>query len=407
MGDGWQADGARTLRVLLISPVRGVDPLSGDVTYTEQLLAAAPPGVQYTLYTDALRSGDLIEHGTRAAVSSSRGAARCGEFAIAAWRKFESVVRASGLVFRERLRHFSVRPGAFDAVQVHVFHHRFFGTVPPVIASAAGPLAWPYAEAWGWSTARIAVAESFDRWVGAVWDATMCARRRGRATRLVVFSDYLRRWLTAQDIPADCVEVVPNYLDARATTASARTPRRLGFVAKDFSAKGGHILLDAFDLLRRRHDGLELLVVGSPPQLDEDECARRGIRWLPFVERSELLLTVLPSIDILVYPSLFDGLPYGPMEALAAGIPLVVSDYRALPELIGDAAGRISATGDPASVAAAVEPLLDEQTWIGASRAASAHFARRFSAATQAPRLRRVYDAALGHEQQRVETGAA
>lgn len=43
------------LRVLLLSPVRALDPQNGDVTYPEQLLASPPDGVVYTTYAEALR----------------------------------------------------------------------------------------------------------------------------------------------------------------------------------------------------------------------------------------------------------------------------------------------------------------------------------------------------------------
>ena len=130
------------LRVLLISPVRGVDPNSGDVTYTEQLLASPPPGVEYTLYPDAIAAGTLRERGSRMSVRVARGPALGPELGFAAWRKAETLVRRTGLAYRERLRLFSVDPGAFDLVHVHVFHTRFVGEHPPVLMSAAGPLGW-------------------------------------------------------------------------------------------------------------------------------------------------------------------------------------------------------------------------------------------------------------------------
>ena len=58
----------RPLRVLLISPVASLDPGSGDVTYTEQLLASPPPGVSYTTYDEALTAGALVEVGARASL---------------------------------------------------------------------------------------------------------------------------------------------------------------------------------------------------------------------------------------------------------------------------------------------------------------------------------------------------
>ena len=55
------------MRVLLLSPLRGLDPACGDIVHTEALLASPPDGVQYETYAEALARGALIEHATRAA----------------------------------------------------------------------------------------------------------------------------------------------------------------------------------------------------------------------------------------------------------------------------------------------------------------------------------------------------
>ncbi len=392
---GGPAAGAtgRRLRVLLISPVRGVDPLSGDVTYTEQLLSSPPPGVTYTTYVDAIEAGTLVECGTRRAVRTAPLRDKPRQYAIAAWRKVEALVRRTGAVYREPLRHFEVPTDAFDLVHVHVFHHRFLGAHPPVLMSAAGPLEWVYADAWGWSAGRVAVAEQFDRLAGLLWDATMCGVRPGLATRFVVFSRDFKAWLTDRGWPAEAIDVVPNYLDFTPEgRASTSAPSRLGFVAKDFDAKGGAVLLEAFSMLRDRHPQLELIIVGSPRRFPDDELSAKGITWAPFVERQELLSRILPSIDILVYPSLFDT------ECLMARWrhwrPASLAWSRIIDRcriLWGMDAGRVSRVGDADSVVAAVEELLDPVVWKCASDSAVAYFQEHFSAESQAVKLGAVY----------------
>ena len=382
------------MKVLLLSPVRGLDPNSGDVTYTEQLLAAPPPGVSYTTYDTALREGTLEEIGTRTWVDAADGVARVARAAAGAARKAETLARRSGVLFRERIRAFRVDPSAFDLIHVHVFHTRFVGRRPPVVMSAAGPLSWVYGDAWGWRPARLRAAEVADAALGAITSATMCATRLGSAEGFVSFSDYLAQSMTARGLPSDRITVVPNYL---ADACSARrnrqagAPRSLGFVAKDFDAKGGPAVLEAFQGLRARRPDLVLTIVGSPPRGRPDVLARQGIRWLPFVERDELLRHVVPELDLFLYPSRFDGMPYGPMEALSAGVPLVVSDYRALPELVRGGAGVVAHRGDAEAVRDAADRLLDPAVWGSASSAASRLFSERYSAVSQAPRLGAAY----------------
>lgn len=391
------------LRVLLISSVRGVDPHSGDLTYTEQLLRRPPPGVAYTTYDQAIGAGLVEEVGSRAAVRAAWSARRPREvlrqLAVAGWRKSEFLLRRTGVFYREPLRVFRVAEGAFDLVHVHVFHTRFVGPCPPVVMSASGPLGWLYADAWNWPSWRIRTAEAFDALVGAAWDATICARRFGRAAGFVSASDYLEKVLVARGGEKERISVVANYLDPPAPPAPlARRDRpisRLGFVAKDFEAKGGPVVLAAYRLLRAASRDVSLTIVGSPVRGDAGDLAAEGIRWLPFVPREELLNDVLPTIDIVVYPSRCDALPYSVMEPLSLGIPLVVSDYRALPEMVAGGAGRVAPAGDAQAVAAAVEELLDRSAWEQSSAAAHALFRQRYSAESQAPRLGEAYARAL------------
>ncbi len=42
--------------------------------------------------------------------------------------------------------------------------------------------------------------------------------------------------------------------------------------------------------------------------------------------------------QIFVYPSFFEGFGFPPLEAMACGIPVIVSHNSSLPEVVGDAA---------------------------------------------------------------------
>jgi len=390
--------GADPLRVLLVSPIRGTDPDSGDVTYTEQLLASPPPGVTYTTYVEAIEDGTLVDMGSRAAVRHASLRQLPGQLVVAAWRKQENMARRSGLAYREPIRVLRVAPGAFDLVHVHVFRTRFLGDHPPIVVSAGGTLRDLYREAWHWPRWRIGLAEAFDRAAGALWDATLFGSRQGRAALLVTLSDDFREALLRQGWPPERIDTAPNYLDVPATGPRARrTPTRLGFIARDFETKGGRVALEAFRVLRQRHPELQMLVVGSPAPSAAETLALEGIRWLPLVGREELLARILPAIDILLYPTFRDtSVPYAPMEALASGIPCVVSDYGALPELVGEDAGRTCPVGDVECVAGAVEELLQPDAWAAASAAAGRRFCDRFSAASQAGVLGNIYRRVAG-----------
>ena len=71
----------------------------------------------------------------------------------------------------------------------------------------------------------------------------------------------------------------------------------------------------------------------------------------------------LPSLyagaALFVYPSLYEGFGLPPLEAMAAGVPLLVSDRASLPEIAGDAAVLLD-PDRPERTAESIRSLLDD-----------------------------------------------
>src|SRR5258708_2518429 len=111
---------SKPLRVLLISPLRGLDPACGDIIYTETLLNDTPSGVQYETYADAVARGALIEHACRPAVyrAARMGKSLWQETWTTALAKCVNLLRGTRLLFWEPFRVFSVRPGEYDLIHV-------------------------------------------------------------------------------------------------------------------------------------------------------------------------------------------------------------------------------------------------------------------------------------------------
>jgi glycosyltransferase involved in cell wall biosynthesis len=106
-----------------------------------------------------------------------------------------------------------------------------------------------------------------------------------------------------------------------------------------------------------------LLGAGPLRQGLELRARRQGLtaerfRFLGHVENMERLY---PAFDILVLSSLYEGLPYVLLEAMAWGLPIVATDVLGSRELIVDGqSGLLAAPGDPASLAAGVRQLLED-----------------------------------------------
>jgi len=61
------------------------------------------------------------------------------------------------------------------------------------------------------------------------------------------------------------------------------------------------------------------------------------VRFLDYVHADELP-SLYAGADIFVFPSLYEGFGLPPLEAMACGTPVMVSNVSSLPEVVGDAA---------------------------------------------------------------------
>jgi len=93
---------------------------------------------------------------------------------------------------------------------------------------------------------------------------------------------------------------------------------------------------------------------GRQPVLDAPGIVRLG--YTPPAQLPQLYR----GAGVFVYPSLFEGFGMPVLEAMACGVPCVVSSHPSLDEACGDAAVRADPT-DPAAIAAAIERALAER----------------------------------------------
>jgi len=65
------------------------------------------------------------------------------------------------------------------------------------------------------------------------------------------------------------------------------------------------------------------------------------------------------SASLLAYPSFFEGFGFPPLEAMATGTPVVVSNRSSLPEVVGDA-GMLVDPNSATSIAMAMQAILSD-----------------------------------------------
>jgi glycosyltransferase involved in cell wall biosynthesis len=124
-------------------------------------------------------------------------------------------------------------------------------------------------------------------------------------------------------------------------------------------------LVAAFDALAGRRPDLALVLAGPPgwgeaaleQALAAAAHAGRVVRpgWVDEGLRARLLT----GAAVLAYPSLYEGFGFPPLEAMAAGVPVVATAAGAVPEVVGDGA-RLVPVGDRDALAQALGTVLDD-----------------------------------------------
>lgn len=130
-------------------------------------------------------------------------------------------------------------------------------------------------------------------------------------------------------------------------------------VVANFTPKKDHAgLLEAHALLRRAHPDALLVLIGLGPLEAElrERAARADLAGsVVFTGSRGDVPELLPAFDVFVLGSRQEGLPVALMEAMATGLPVVVTDVGGMPEIVTDGVeGRVVPSGDPAALAAAL-----------------------------------------------------
>jgi glycosyltransferase involved in cell wall biosynthesis len=162
--------------------------------------------------------------------------------------------------------------------------------------------------------------------------------------------------------------VLPNWTGPIKGTRRAgpeSEPLKVGFLGRLSLDKGVQVLAEAMAVLDRNAPGrFRLLLGGAPRFVDAGERVAVERSLVPVAHLVDRLGWVEPSeflgtVDVLVVPSLAkESFGLVAAEAMAARVPVVVSDAGALPEVVGDPSLVVPA-GDPHSLAAALSGLRD------------------------------------------------
>jgi glycosyltransferase involved in cell wall biosynthesis len=167
-------------------------------------------------------------------------------------------------------------------------------------------------------------------------------------------------------------------------------------------------LLDAYQqLLDHRREVPRMVLAGRATAAASNWLARinsaplsNHVTHLGYVD-DQAREALYRSARVLVLPSLDEGFGLPALEAMAAGVPVIVSSRGSLPEVVQDAGAQVDPS-DTHALAAAIERAAFDQNWALRAAQAGLDRARTFTWAESARTLHRAYTEAVARRRDRV-----
>ena len=201
-----------------------------------------------------------------------------------------------------------------------------------------------------------------------------------RARVVMVLNPAMADEAKAAGLPAERLEWMPNPVDTArfaplAPAERAALRERLGlaadaecivFVGRMAPEKELPVLVRSFARVAVARPAAELILIGDGPERAGLEAQVRElglagrVRFTGFAAEDSVR-EWLRAADLFALLSSLEGFPVSLLEAMATGVPAVVSDIPANVQLIGqETGGLVTPLGDDAAVAVAMERLLSD-----------------------------------------------
>lgn len=254
------------------------------------------------------------------------------------------------------------------ASQREIVHSHF---VYPTVTD----MVWPACESSGIDFTFIAHAQDIFRYANDAKNRIGEIAQSERCRRVVVPSRFHRDYLLERGVPRGKLFINPNGMDpelyeARAPLAGrGASARRSVCAVHRFAAKKGleHLIRAAPGLGRI---GVDVHIYGYGDLEPEyrrliADLGAANVHLHGPVKGRKALLEVFASHDLFACPSVraadgdMDGIPTVVMEAMAAGLPVMVTPLSGIPELVSDGVNGLYCKPEPESIVEVVERFFD------------------------------------------------
>ncbi len=203
-------------------------------------------------------------------------------------------------------------------------------------------------------------------------------------------------------LPRERIHLLPNGLEPELLTppppCDGGHPVVIGTAGRLVEQKGQRLLIQAAGILRDQGLDFEVRIAGEGPLQTELQTLVRDLEldarvsFLGFVQE---MRSFLQACHIFAFPSLWEGMGRAPLEAMAAGRPVVGFDVSSMSEVVEHRqTGLLVPTGDVEALAASLRTLiLNPEVRARMGVAGYDRACKEFSLKTIVPRFESILDA--------------
>jgi glycosyltransferase involved in cell wall biosynthesis len=187
--------------------------------------------------------------------------------------------------------------------------------------------------------------------------------------RLIVYSQTLAQEANLVRHQRKIIIAHEHFVDFKKFAIEKKTDERLnvvGYIGRLSKEKGILNLIEAMPLVLKKRTGIRFMICGNGSLTDDAEKITKTeslkkiaklTGWIPH----EDVPRCLNEIQLLVLPSLTEGLPNILLEAMACGTPVLATAVGMIPEIIEDGeTGFLLKSIDPKHIADRIVELLDK-----------------------------------------------
>ena len=202
--------------------------------------------------------------------------------------------------------------------------------------------------------------------------------------RVRTLNDPMRDYLVGHGVPAERITVIPVGVEPQAERWRLRdAPRRLLYVGSAMAWQGLPTLIGAMHILAGRSPQVGLSVVGPSAEELAGLALPENVRVLGRVPHAEIGRVYLEH-DLFVLPRPRSPLteivmPMKILEAMAFGMPILVTDLAAIRWTTGSDGAFLVREGGPEALATAIEAALADPGTLAATGARALDRSARFS----------------------------